>query len=204
MIRMGILSSALMLAWGFIFFPVCQDRPYLCNSFLNYQTSPFCLSKYLVGNYRNTYFLLVFVFIVVFVILDSFTIRYVSERIGKSLPLTGFERVLLGGCNRGALLSSIAKNLSEGLTKFLIDTRIFLIKYSGVVFVREPWNSELLPMKSDWASENVAREGIPAKRINIQFGDPQKLEFKNELFDVVVSHTTSSLFSNKWVSDQKF
>jgi arsenite methyltransferase len=92
------------------------------------------------------------------------------DRLLDQLSLNGDERVLDVGCGRGLMSIGVAKRLK-----------------AGKVTAIDVWNPQLLSGNSaDAAKANAKAEGV-ADRIRVEPGDPRKLVYPDNHFDVVTS-----------------
>ena len=97
---------------------------------------------------------------------------HLRERLLDQLALRGDEKILDIGCGRGVMAIGAAKRLKTGKVT-AIDT----------------WNpADLSGNSAEAAKENAKAEGV-ADRVRFEPGDPCKLVYPANQFDVVVSMT---------------
>jgi arsenite methyltransferase len=97
---------------------------------------------------------------------------HLRERLLDQLALRGDEKILDIGCGRGVMAIGAAKRLKTGKVT-AIDT----------------WNpADLSGNSAEAAKENAKAEGV-ADRVRFEPGDPSKLVYPANQFDVVVSMT---------------
>jgi SAM-dependent methyltransferase len=95
----------------------------------------------------------------------------VRDEIIEAIPWRGDEKILDVGCGRGLLLIGAAKKVRGAA------------KATGIDLWRE---EDLSGNSSDAMVANAKAEGV-ADRIKVDTGDAQKLPYKDNMFDVVLS-----------------
>jgi len=109
----------------------------------------------------------------------------VRDQLLDQLALKGDEKVLDAGCGLGLMTIGVAKQLKTG-------------KVTGI----DTWDPESLSGSSaDAAKENAKAEGV-SDRVRFENGDPRKLVFPPNNFDVVVSFAALHRLADDHERDQ--
>eukprot|EP01119_Soliformovum_irregulare_P020345 TRINITY_DN656_c0_g1_i1.p1 TRINITY_DN656_c0_g1~~TRINITY_DN656_c0_g1_i1.p1 ORF type:complete len:564 (-),score=166.64 TRINITY_DN656_c0_g1_i1:29-1639(-) len=106
----------------------------------------------------------------------------IGKRVVTRIPLNGTEQIFTSGVFRGALATQVGKNLT-----------------TGKITIVDPWFSEAYQIGPEWCVENFKRCKVDPANFDVSEGDPRRLPFAEDSFDVIILTFGSFIvFPEEW------